>query len=318
MKRIDTYEASLVQKYGAFVFLLIMVAGNCIVTNNFMQLSTLWLLIMQAFPIIVVGIGMTLVIASGGIDISVGATMAFSGTLLAHLMVNLDVPLPICIIICLLSAALLGAINGFIIAKFDVQPIVVTLVMMLVARGLAQLVTQGRPVPFSYMTLNKIANFRFGEKGLPIQFLIALIMVLLFVFIFKKTVFGKQVQAMGDNLKAASLIGIGTFGVTVLIYTICGTTAGLATIIEVGRESQAEAARMGLNMEMNAIAAVAVGGTPLIGGRGRVWGTVCGALIMQLVSMTVNMNGMLSSWGMVAKAVILIVAVYIGSDKSKA
>ncbi|HVI40931.1 MAG TPA: hypothetical protein VM577_09745, partial [Anaerovoracaceae bacterium] len=76
MKRIDTYEASLVQKYGAFVFLLIMVAGNCIVTNNFMQLSTLWLLIMQAFPIIVVGIGMTLVIASGGIDISVGAIMA--------------------------------------------------------------------------------------------------------------------------------------------------------------------------------------------------------------------------------------------------
>ncbi len=318
MKTINTYETSLVQKYGAFVFLLIMVIGNCIFTNNFMQLSTLWLLIMQAFPIIIVGIGMTLVIASGGIDISVGAVMAFSGTLLAHLMVNLDVSLPVCIIVCLLSAAALGAINGLIIAKFNIQPIVVTLVMMLVARGLAQLVTEGRPVPFSYMSLNTIANFRFWERGLPIQFLIALSMVLLFVFIFRKTVFGKQVQAMGDNFKAAGLIGIGTFGVTVLIYTICGTTAGLATIIEVGRESQAEAARMGINMEMNAIAAVAVGGTPLIGGRARVWGTVCGALIMQLVSMTVNMNGLLSSWGMVAKAVILVIAVYIGSDRSKA
>jgi ribose transport system permease protein len=318
MKTDNTYESSLIQKYGAFVFLLAMVAGNCVFTNNFMQLSTLWLLVMQAFPIIIVGIGMTMVIASGGIDISVGAIMAFSGTLLAHMMVNLDVPLFVCVAACLVSAALLGAANGFIIAKFHIQPIVVTLVMMLVARGLAQLVTSGRPVPFSYMTLNKIANFRFWEKGMPIQFLIALIVVLAFALIFKKTVFGKQVQVMGDNFNAAGLIGIGTFGVTILIYSICGATAGLATIIEVGRESQAEAARMGINMELNAIAAAAVGGTPLTGGRAKAWGTVCGALIMQLVNMTVNMNGLLSSWGMVAKAVILIIAVYIGSDKSKA
>jgi len=318
MKKIETYDASLIQKYGAFAFLIVMLSGNCVFTNNFMRISTLWLLIVQSFPIIIVGLGMTLVIASGGIDISVGAVMAFSGTVLAHLMVNLKLPLWICIIVCLLSAAALGAVNGFIIAKFRIQPIVVTLVMMLVARGLAQLVTSGRPVPFSYMPLNKIANFRFWQRGLPIQFILALVMILLFAFILKRTVFGKQVQGMGDNFNASGLIGINTFAVTVIIYAICATTAGLATIIEVGRESQAEAARMGIYMELNAIAAVAVGGTPLTGGRARIWGTACGALIMQLVGMTVNMNGILSSWGMVAKAVILILAVYLGSDRSKA
>ncbi len=315
-KRID-YGDTWIQRYGAFAFLILMFIGNSIFTNNFFSFQTVWLLIIQAFPIIVCGLGMTVVIASGGIDISAGAVMAFSGTIMAALMVTLGLPLPICILACLIAALAVGAFNGFIIAKFRVQPIVMTLVMMLAMRGFAQVVTSGKPVPFSYMTINLISGFRFWKQGMPMQLILGVVLVLIVAYIMKRTVLGKQIQAMGDNFDAARLSGINTFVTMMLVYMICSFSAGLATVIEVGRESQAEAAKMGLNMEMNAIAAVAVGGTPMTGGRARVWGTVAGALIMQMVGMTINMNNILSSWGMVAKAVILILAVFLQSDRSK-
>ena len=127
--------------------------------------------------------------------------------------------------------------------------------------------------------------------------------------ILKKTVFGNNVQAIGNNKPAAYFTGINTHKVIIYVYIVSALAAGVASIIEVGRESQAEAARMGTGMELNAIAAVAVGGTSLTGGRAYIWGSVIGALIMQLVIMTINMNGILSSWGQIAKAVILVAAI---------
>jgi ribose/xylose/arabinose/galactoside ABC-type transport system permease subunit len=304
----DNYDASFIQKWGAAIFLLVMVIFNCIFTNNFLSPRTLWLLVVQAFPIAIVGLGMTFVISSGGIDISVGATMALTGTILAAMMVS-GIPLIICIFVALLVGIIVGAVNGFFIAKFEVQPIVMTLVTMLAIRGFAQVVTNGRPVPFSYTPLNTIASYRFWKQGMPLQFALILLFTLLAVFIIKNTVFGSQIQCIGNNRKAANFTGIDTFKITALVYIISAFAAGIASVIEVGRESQAEAARMGISMEMNAIAAVAVGGTSLNGGKAYLWGTIIGALIMQLVVMTVNMNGILSSWGKVAKATILILAV---------
>ncbi len=304
----DNYDASFIQKWGAAIFLLAMFIFNCIFTNNFLSFRTLWLLVVQAFPIAIVGLGMTFVISSGGIDISVGATMALTGTILAAMMVS-GIPLIICIIVALSIGIIVGAVNGFFIAKFEVQPIVMTLVTMLAIRGFAQVVTSGRPVPFSYTPLNTIASFRFWKQGMPLQFALILLFTVTAVFIMKKTVFGNQIQCIGNNRTAANFTGIDTFKITALVYIISAFAAGIASVIEVGRESQAEAARMGINMEMNAIAAVAVGGTSLNGGKAYLWGTIIGALIMQLVVMTVNMNGILSSWGKVAKAAILILAV---------
>lgn len=302
------YNGTFLQKWGAALFLLLMIVLNSIFTSNFLSPRTLWLLVVQAFPIAVVGLGMTFVIASGGIDISVGATMALTGTVLAAMMVS-GIPLVFCILAALVVGLVVGGINGFFIARFDVQPIVMTLVTMLAVRGLAQVVTAGRPVPFSYTPLNRIASFRFWNQGMPLQFALILALTLAAVFIIKKTVFGNRVQSLGNNRIAAAFTGINTYKVTMAVYMISALAAGMASVIEVGRESQAEAARMGINMELNAIAAVAVGGTSLNGGKAYLWGTIIGALIMQLVVMTVNMNGILSSWGRVAKAVILILAV---------
>lgn len=298
------------QRYGALVFMLLMFGANCILTRNFFSPNTVWLLIIQACPIILAGLGMTFVIASGGIDISVGATMALAGTILAQLMVNRQVPTVYCMLAALAAAGLVGAFNGFVVTKFQVQPIVITLITMLVARGMAQVITSGAPIPFSKYPINALVSFRFWRRGMPMQVIVLLVAVFLVWFVLKYTVFGNNVQAIGENRKAAGLTGIDTFRVTTMVYVICGLCVGLASIIEVGRESQAEAAKMGLNLEMNAIAAVAIGGTPMSGGRARVLGTVIGALVMQMVGMTVNMNGILSSWGMVLKAAILILAIY--------
>jgi ribose transport system permease protein len=298
------------QRYGALAFMLLMYAANCVFTRNFFSQNTVWLLVIQACPIILAGLGMTFVIASGGIDISVGAIMALSGTILAQLMVKQQLPLGYCVAAALVAAGVVGAFNGFIITKFQVQPIVITLITMLVARGVAQVITNGAPIPFSKYPINALVSFRFWRRGMPMQVVVLLVTVLVVWFILRHTVFGNNVQSIGDNRKAAGLAGIDTFRSTMTVYIICGLCVGLASVIEVGRESQAEAAKMGLNLEMNAIAAVAIGGTPMNGGKARVLGTVIGALVMQMVGMTVNMNGILSSWGMVLKAAILILAIY--------
>lgn len=303
------------QRYGALAFLLLMFAANCIFTRNFFSQNTVWLLIIQACPIILAGLGMTFIISANGIDISVGATMALAGTILAELMVKQKIPLPYCMLATLAAAALVGAFNGFIIAKFNIQPIVVTLITMLVARGIAQVITSGSPIPFSKYPINALASFRFWRRGMPMQVVVLASAVIIVYFIFKYTVFGNNVQSIGDNRKAAGLTGIDTFRCVMMVYIIDGLFVGLASIIEVGRESQAEAAKMGLNLEMNAIAAVAIGGTPMSGGKARVLGTVIGALVMQLVGMTVNMNGILSSWGMVLKAAILVLAIYFQNHR---
>lgn len=303
------------QRYGALVFMLLMYGANCLFTRNFFSQNTVWLLIIQACPIILAGMGMTFVIASGGIDISVGAIMALSGTILAQLMVKQQVPLVFCMAAALVAAGVVGATNGFIITKFQVQPIVITLITMLVARGVAQVITGGAPIPFSKYPVNALISFRFWRRGMPMQVVVLAVAVLVVWFILQHTVFGNNIQSIGDNRRAAGLAGIDTFRCTTMVYIICGFCVGLASIIEVGRESQAEAAKMGINLEMNAIAAVAIGGTPMSGGKARVLGTVIGALVMQMVGMTVNMNGILSSWGMVLKAAILILAIYFQNHR---
>jgi len=311
------FYGSKLQRYGVFIFLIVLFAGNSIFTNNFFSINTLWLLIIQAFPIILCGLGMTLVIASGGIDISVGATLSFAGTVCATLYINKNIPFWLSVLSCLIAAVAVGVFNGFVIAKYRVQPIVMTLIMMLAVRGLAQVVTDGRPISFSYTILNKIAMFRFWKQGMPVQLIVALTMILLISYVIRRTVFGKQLQAMGDNKEAARLAGINTLAITIMVYAVCAFFGGLASVIEIGRLSNAEAALLGLNIEMDAIAAVAVGGTPMTGGKARVWGTVAGALIMQMTSMTINMNNILSSWGMVAKAAILIIAVFLQNSRAK-
>ena len=312
-----SYNGGFTQRYGCYIFLAVLVIFNCLFTERFFSMVTFWAIWPQAFTTVMAALGMTLVISTGGIDISTGGIIAFAGTLCGHLYVNLEMPLWICLVVCVLGSVLIGLFNGFIIARFKVPPIVVTLISMMVFRGVAQVFTGGEPVYITYMPLNDITTYKFWTQGMPIQFLLIIFFAALFIFITKKTLFGRQIQAVGENDVAAKFAGINNFSTTIWVYTIAATAVGFAAIVEAGRVGNCNPTVMGKNAEMDAIAAVAVGGTSMTGGKARVLGSVAGALIMQLVSMTVNYHGWNTSWGEVIKAVVLILAVCLQTAKKK-
>lgn len=313
----SSYSGSFVQNYGVYIFLIVIYVLNLLFTNRFASMNTFWLIWAQACPTILCALGMTFIISTGGIDISIGSAVAFGGTLCAQLYIAMGLPLFLAVAVGILGCLLVGLFNGFIVARFNVPPIVVTLISMMAFRGVAQTITGGKPVSFAYTPLNTIANFRFWKQGMPLQFLIIVGVTLLFCFLAKKTVFGRQVQAVGENRTAARLAGINVYRLTLGVYALCGLILGLSSIIEVGRLGQSNPAVFADGAEMDAIAAVAVGGTSLTGGKARMLGSVAGALIMQLVSMTVNYHGWNSSWGDVLKAAILILAVCLQSVRKK-
>jgi ribose transport system permease protein len=312
-KQHQAFFANLFERYGTVSVLVIMLLVNMIWTPNFFRIGTLRNVINQSTTIMLTGLGMTMVVATGGINISVGSVMALASMVSAKTMGFGILP---CILIGLGASALCGAICGFIVAKFKIQPIIVTLVMMMAARGFAQVLNDAMILQFYSPAFSMLGTYRiFGT--IPIQLIFILVALGIVLFLVTKTTFGRYMQAVGDNPMAARLSGVNIFGTIMLVYVISSVFAGFAGIVETARISAADGNSIGNLAELDAIAAVAVGGTPLSGGRAKVMGTVAGALIMQLVGMTVNMNGILSSWGMVAKALILILAVYLGSDRSK-
>jgi len=312
-----SFEGNFTQRFGCYIFLAVLVIIDCIFIDQFASLVTFWAIWPQAFTTIMAALGMTLVISTGGIDISTGSVLSFGATLLAFFYITLEWPLIPCILICIVGTALVGLLNGYIVARFNVPPIVVTLISQMVFRGIAQVIPGGNPIYINYKPLNDIATYKFWAQGLPIQFLLVIFFTLLFIFLTKKTLFGRQIQAVGENSTAAKFAGINNFATTILVYVLASVAVGIAAVVEAGRVGNCNPTVMGLNAEMDAIAAVAVGGTSMTGGKARILGSVCGAIIMQLIGMTVNYCGWPTSWGEVLKAVVLILAVCLQTARKK-
>jgi galactofuranose transport system permease protein len=259
---------------------------------------------------------MTLVIATGGIDLSVGALMAIAGALSPMIFMGTLVPIAplwlaitLGIIIPILVAGLFGMFNGWLITRFSIQPIVATLVLFIAGRGLAQVSTNGNLQVFKVPEFQAIALGR--VLGVPFQVWIMLALVLAVAFILKRTVFGKQVLAVGGNERAARLAGVPVTRIKLIVYGICGLCSGIAGLIVIAMNSAADANLIGLGMELDAIAAVAVGGTLLTGGRATIIGTLLGALIIQLVRYTLLANGVPDPVALIAKAALIILAVWL-------
>lgn len=300
------------RKYGALAVLVLLVVVNSFVTPNFANINTMWNTLIQVSTVMLVALGMTIVISSGGIDISVGSVMAVASIVTAKLL-GLGV-LP-AILVGLLVAACFGTFTGFMVAHFKIQPIIITLTLMIAGRGIGQVINDARLLNFSEPSFSYFGMHRFGGV-LPIQVVIMVVAISIVYFVMKKMTFGRYVQAMGDNYKASRLSGINTFLTTLAIYTICSAFAGVAGLMETARLSAADANAIGRMIELDAIAAVAVGGTPLTGGRANVIGTVIGALIMQIITVSVNMNNIPFSYSLVLKAIIIIVAVYVQRERT--
>ncbi|MFN8570245.1 MAG: ABC transporter permease, partial [Kouleothrix sp.] len=281
-------------------------------TANFLSAQALNVNLTQVAPIVIVATGMTLVIATGGIDLSVGSLMAIAGALAPIIFLG---PLPallgigLAIVVPIVVAGLFGLFNGVLVTAFRIQPIIATLVLFIAGRGIGQVVTNGNLQAFKNPGFQYIGLGR--PLGIPFQVFLMLLIVAAAAWAMRATTFGRYVLATGGNESAARLAGVPVDRIKRGVYVISGLLAGLAGLIVIAINSSSDANQVGLNMELDAIAATAVGGTPLTGGRATITGTLVGALIIQLIRFTLLAKGVPFAVAQVINALIILVAVYI-------
>jgi galactofuranose transport system permease protein len=296
---------------GALLALALLFAFNGVFTDHFFSLQTFNVNLSQVTTIVIVGVGLTWVIATGGIDLSVGSLMAIAGTLAPLIFSRWPgaLGLAAAIVLPVAAAWACGYFNGWLITRFAVQPIVATLVLFIAGRGIAQVMTGGQLQSFSHTGFAFLGTGKLA--GVPVQVWLMLVIVAAASWVLRRTVFGRQVVATGGSERAARLAGIPAARLKRHVYALGGALAGLAGLITVSVNSSSDANLNGLGMELDAIAAVAVGGTLLSGGRASVFGTLLGALIIQLLRYTLLAHGVPDAAALVVKAVIIIVAVRV-------
>ena len=294
---------------GPLLALAILLLVNAAVTPHFLAWQTLSVNATQVATIIIVATGMTFVIATGGIDLSVGSLMAIAGTLAPMIFNGRPGGLAdaLALILPVLVAGAFGWLNGVFVTVFRIQPIIATLILFIAGRGIAQVATNGNLQPFNRPGFQAIGLG--SVAGVPVQVVVTAVIVGLAVWVMRRTVFARQVLAVGGNERAAHIAGIPVDRVKRQVYVISGLCAGIAGLVVVAINSSSDANTVGLGMELDAIAAVAVGGTPLSGGRASILGTVIGALIIQLVRYMLLANGVPDSGAMVVKAGLIVLAV---------
>src|SRR5690606_2116990 len=261
-------------------------------------------------PVAILAIGMAGVIATKGVDLSVGAVMAVSGAVAATLVVA-GYPAPIAVGAALTVGLLCGLWNGILVALLDIQPIVATLVLMVAGRGIAQLITQGFIVTFNDPVLIFIGTGSF--LGLPMAAVIAIVLMLLVTLLVRRTAIGLFIEAVGVNRAAASLAGIRSRMLLMLVYALSGTCAAIAGIIVAGDIRGADANNAGLWLELDAILAVVIGGTSLLGGRFSVPLAVVGALIIQAMNTGILVSGFPPEFNLIVKAGLIFIVLLIQS-----
>ena len=294
-------------EYAAAGALAVLVVGNALLTPHFASAGNLWNVLLQVSPVLLAAVGMTFVIATGGVDLSVGSTMAISGAIAAVLIDRGPV---VAVAAALVGGCVVGALNGGLIASLRVQPIVVTLATLIAGRGLAQVISHdGELVTVSAPVFLALGRGSVGP--VPLQVVIAVIAALCAGFVLRATAFGRYVLAVGGNRSAARLAGVPAGRTIVLVYVASAFLSAIAGLIVAARLGASDAAKIGQNMELDAIAAVVVGGTALSGGRATIGGTVVGALIMQVIATSFNMLLVPYAWSLALKAAIILVAVYL-------
>ena len=304
------------QTYGALAALLLIVLYNAFFTRNFLTEEALRVNLTQVATIVIVATGMTLVIATGGIDLSVGSLMAISGALAAIIFMsergpldNLLVANTLAFVVPVLVTGAFGLFNGTLVTAFRLQPIIATLVLYLAGRGIAQVMTNGELRTFRNPGFQYIGMGR--PFGIPFQVILMLIIVAVVAWMMRSTTFGRYVLATGGNEAAARLAGVPINRIKLAVYGINGLLAGIAGLVVIAINSSSDANQVGQLMELDAIAAVAVGGTPLTGGRATIVGTLIGALIIQLLRYTLLSHGVPDAAARVVIAGAIVVAVLL-------
>ena len=300
---------------GLLVALAGLIILNVAMTPNFLNLQTVAVNVSQVATIAIVALGMTLVIASGGIDLSVGSVMAVAGALAPIIFLsdwavaNPGLGFAAAIVVPLVVAAACGLFNGVLIALLGVQPIIATLIFFISGRGIAQVLTNGNLQTFTNPDFTWLGTGRI--LGLPVQGWIAVALTIIIGLIVRRTIYGRYLLSIGGNERAATLSGVPVARVKIATYVIAAMLAGLAGMIVVAQNSASDAARIGQLMELDAIAAAVVGGAALSGGRAPIFGTLLGAIFIQLMGYTLIANGISDEMTLIVTAAIIAIAVWL-------
>lgn len=302
---------TLLQEYGVYAGVAVLLLANAVLTPNFLSAENFRTQAVQVAPVLIVALGMALAIGSEGVDLSVGSVMALSTSLLS---LYLGYGPWVALIVAVLGGAVVGLASGSLIAFIGVQPIVATLALMVAGRGIALvLLPQLKDVRDP-----GLASLGSGDLlGIPYLVLIAAGLALAVGFTVRRTTFGRQLLAIGDSRPAARLAGLPVRRVLILVYVCSGVLAAIAGVLATARLQASDPTSLGTLMELSAITAVVVGGTPLSGGRIRIGGTVAGAVLIQLLTATLIKHDLPPSWTQIAQAVVIVLAVYAARERGK-
>lgn len=302
-----------------FVALILLMGLSSILIPNFARIEVkdgrLYGAIIDIFhrgaPVMLLAIGMTMVIATKGIDLSVGAVMAITGAVTALLITKTSLPVPLVAAIALATAAAAGLWNGTLVAYIKIQPIVATLILMVAGRGLAQLLTDGQIVTFQSKSFEFVGNGAFLQ--LPFTIYIVAAAAIVTMFLARKTIIGTYIEAVGGNETASIYSGINAEMIKLFVYAFCGLCAGVAGMIATCDIKAADVSHLGLYLEMDAILSVVIGGTLFTGGKFNILGSIIGAVLIQTLTTSILMTGIGAEYTLVIKAVIVIMVCLIQS-----
>ena len=298
---------TVVQAYGVLfaLFALIIVIGA--ISPEFRTIDNFLSLLRQSSINGFLAFGMTCVILTGGIDLSVGSVFALTSAFCAYFLTN-GIPAAVAMLISIVSGVGFGTISGLFVTFGRLQPFIATLITQIVFRGFTMIFTQGKPISnlggdFLFKFLGKGSLF-----GIPFPVVLFIVAFIVIWFVLEKTTFGRRLYATGSNEAAAKLAGVNIIKTKIIAYAISGGLAALSGLVLLSRLGSAQPLA-GEGYELDAIAAVALGGTSMNGGRGRIWGTFVGVLIIAVLNNGLNILGISSYWQSVIKGIVILVAV---------
>lgn len=305
-------------EYGSLIALILLVVVISFISKDFATVDNFLSLLRQSSINGLIAFGMTLVILTGGIDLSVGSVLAFT-TAIAAKMIQNGITSPLAMIVALILGTIFGLITGFIITKGRVQPFIATLISMTVFRGATMIFTNGKPISGlnnGTQLSNDFLHFvgKGSVLGIPTPVWILAISFIAVYFVLNRTTFGRKVYSVGSNEKAAALAGVKVNNTKMAVYAASGFFSALAGLILLSRLGSAQPT-LGTGYELDAIAAGALGGISLSGGRGKITGTLIGILIIAVLNNGLNIIGVSSYYQQVVKGIVILIAVLSDKDR---
>ncbi len=300
-------------KYKSLIGFFALCIIISIITPRFLTLANITNVLTQISVNAIIAVGMTFVILTGGIDLSVGSILAISGAVAASI-VKTTGSVPLAVLAALIIGIIIGLFNGVIISKGKVQAFIVTLASMTVFRGITYVFTNGTPISGLGTAFGSIGNKKLGF--LPVPVIITLVIVLIAYYVLSQTRFGRYLYALGGNEDSARLSGINTDKISMMVYAVSGVAAAISGVIVTSRIGSASP-NAGSGFELDAIAAVVIGGTSLSGGEGSVVGTIIGALIIGVLNNGLNLMNVSPFYQSIVKGIVILAAVLIDKKGKK-